>query len=131
MTGVWVWGVEHDAMIEVTRAEAAAGVQRYARSLGAGTAACGVWEQRAVELVTECACGQPEAEPGSGYCAEFPSRPASPEADAAAAASFAAIEQARREGRWPPPCGICGEQDWSPEKHDGHRYIDWKLCGAS
>ena len=62
MTGVWVWDVEHDAMIEVTRAEAAAGVQLYARSLGAGTAACGVWEQRAVELA------QPEPLADCGIC---------------------------------------------------------------
>lgn len=77
-----------------------------------------------------CVCGKPEAEPGSGYCAEFLSSPASPESDAIAAASFAAIERAVAEGRWPPPCGICGEQDWSPEKHVGHKYIDVTLRSA-
>jgi hypothetical protein len=47
---IWVWDVNSGQMIEVTRAEAAAGLLRYARSLGPGTPACGVYEQRAIEL---------------------------------------------------------------------------------
>ena len=47
---VTVWCAETDSAIEVTRAEAVAGLQRYARSLGPGTPACGEWERRAIEL---------------------------------------------------------------------------------
>jgi hypothetical protein len=46
-----VWDVEHDAMIEVTRAEAAAGMLRYAHSLGRGTPACGEVERQALALL--------------------------------------------------------------------------------
>jgi hypothetical protein len=46
-----VYDVTSDQMTEVTPAEAAAGMMRYARSLGPGTAACGVWERRALELL--------------------------------------------------------------------------------
>ena len=38
-------------MTEVTTAEAAAGMMRYARTLGPGSAACGEWERRALELL--------------------------------------------------------------------------------
>lgn len=48
---VWVYDVDSGQMIEVTRAEAAAGMIRYARSLGPGTPACGAWEQRALEMI--------------------------------------------------------------------------------
>ena len=35
----------------VSRAEAAAGMVRYGRTLGPGTPACGVWERRALALL--------------------------------------------------------------------------------
>ena len=45
---VTVYDVDNDETLEVTAAEAAAGMIRYAREhLGAGTPACAVWEQRA------------------------------------------------------------------------------------
>jgi hypothetical protein len=47
---VAVYDVTADRVIEVTVAEAAAGMVRYARSLGAGTPACGVYERRALEI---------------------------------------------------------------------------------
>jgi hypothetical protein len=37
--------------LDVPIGEAAAGLMRFARSLGPGTPACGVWEQRALELL--------------------------------------------------------------------------------
>lgn len=46
-----VYDVASDRMTEVTTAEAAAGMMRYARTLGPGSAACGEWERRAVELL--------------------------------------------------------------------------------
>jgi hypothetical protein len=48
---ITVWDVENERMTEVPIAEAATGMIRYARSLGPGTPACGVYEQRAVELL--------------------------------------------------------------------------------
>jgi hypothetical protein len=49
---VQVWDVSTDTVIEVTAAEAAAGMVRYARrELGAGTAACGEVERQALELL--------------------------------------------------------------------------------
>jgi hypothetical protein len=45
--------VDRGQMTEVTTAEAAAGMMRYARSLGPGSAACGEWERAAVELRSE------------------------------------------------------------------------------
>lgn len=46
-----VYDVASDRMTEVTTAEAAAGMMRYAQSLGPGSAACGEWERRAVEVL--------------------------------------------------------------------------------
>jgi hypothetical protein len=37
-------------MLLVSPAEAAAGMQRYGRSLGLGTPACGEWERKALEI---------------------------------------------------------------------------------
>lgn len=66
---MWVWDVEREIMIEVTPAEAAAGVQRYARSLGAGSAACGVWERRAVAMARTCDdCGAAPGEECAWSC---------------------------------------------------------------
>ena len=48
---VQVWDVGTDAVTEVTAAEAAAGMIRYARSLGPGTPACGEVERQALELL--------------------------------------------------------------------------------
>ena len=48
---VQVWDVRTDAVTEVTVQEAAAGMIRYARSLGPGTAACGEVERQALELL--------------------------------------------------------------------------------
>lgn len=45
-----VYDEENDEVIRVSRAEAAAGMLRFARSLGPGTPACAVWEQRALEI---------------------------------------------------------------------------------
>ena len=45
--------MDKDAAVEVTRSEAAAGMVRYARSLGAGTPACGEWERRAMDIASE------------------------------------------------------------------------------
>ncbi len=53
MDTVMVWDVDAEEMREVPRAEAAAGIVRYARSLGPGTPACGVFERRALELLTD------------------------------------------------------------------------------
>jgi hypothetical protein len=50
---VQVWDVDADELREVPRAEAAAGMVRYARSLGPGTPACGVFERRALELLAD------------------------------------------------------------------------------
>lgn len=50
---VQVWDVDAEQLREVPRAEAAAGLVRYARSLGPGTPACGVGERRALELLAE------------------------------------------------------------------------------
>lgn len=50
---MWVWDVEAEQAVEVTREEAAAGMVRYARTLGPGTPACGVMEQRALALLSE------------------------------------------------------------------------------
>jgi hypothetical protein len=46
-----VWDADSDTVIAVTVAEAAAGLVRYARRLGPGTPACGVYEARAIELM--------------------------------------------------------------------------------
>jgi hypothetical protein len=46
-----VYDLDNDQMTEVTTAEAAAGMMRYARTLGAGSAGCGEVERRAVELL--------------------------------------------------------------------------------
>lgn len=46
-----VWDVDADETAWVTRAEAAAGMVRYARTLGPGTAACGEVERRALEML--------------------------------------------------------------------------------
>lgn len=46
-----VWDVDREQMTEVTKAEATAGLMRYARTLGPGSAGCGEWERRAVELL--------------------------------------------------------------------------------
>ena len=48
---VQVWDVGTDAVTEVTVTEAAAGMIRYARSLGPGTPACGEVERQALELL--------------------------------------------------------------------------------
>ena len=40
-----------DEVLQVTVTEAAAGMIRYARTLGPGTPACGVVERRAIELL--------------------------------------------------------------------------------
>lgn len=48
---VMVWDVHVGMAREVSRAEAAAGLVRYARSLGPGTAACGEYERRALALL--------------------------------------------------------------------------------
>jgi hypothetical protein len=47
---VAVYDVQSDAAKMVSRAEAAAGVMRYARSLGAGSPACGEAERRALQI---------------------------------------------------------------------------------
>lgn len=46
-----VWDADSNTIIEVSRAEAAAGMVRYARSLGPGTPACGEYERRALEVL--------------------------------------------------------------------------------
>ena len=47
-----VWDVATDTVIEVTAAEAAAGMVRYARrELEAGTPACGEYERQALALL--------------------------------------------------------------------------------
>ena len=48
---VMVWDVDTETMREVSRAEAAAGIVRYARSLGAGTPAAGEVERQALALL--------------------------------------------------------------------------------
>ncbi len=48
---VLVWDVDVEEMRELSRAEAAAGMVRYGRSLGPGTPACGVAEQHALGLL--------------------------------------------------------------------------------
>ena len=48
---VQVWNVDTDEIIEVTRQEAAAGMVRYARTLGPGSAACGEVERQALALL--------------------------------------------------------------------------------
>lgn len=48
-----VYDVAADAVIAVPVAEARAGLLRFARSLGPGSPACGVWEQRAIGPWTE------------------------------------------------------------------------------
>lgn len=50
MNTMMVYDVTNDRMIEVSVTEAQAGMIRYARSLGPGSPACGVWERRALEL---------------------------------------------------------------------------------
>ena len=47
---VLVYDEANDRVIEVTRAEAAAGLMRFARSLGPGTPACGAWERKALAM---------------------------------------------------------------------------------
>jgi hypothetical protein len=47
---VQVWDVAADTALEVPRAEAVAGMIRYARSLGPGSPACGEAERQALEL---------------------------------------------------------------------------------
>lgn len=51
MVLVWAGDDDRGGYIEVTVQEAAAGMMRYARTLGPGTPACGVVEQRALELL--------------------------------------------------------------------------------
>lgn len=51
MDMLMVYDEENDQVIAVSRAEAAAGMLCYARSLGPGTPACAVWEQRALEIL--------------------------------------------------------------------------------
>lgn len=46
-----VYDVDNDCVIFVPPAEAAAGMIRYARSLGPGTAACGEIERQALALL--------------------------------------------------------------------------------
>lgn len=48
---VLVYDEANDQVIEVTRQEAAAGLMRFARSLGPGTPACGEWERRALAML--------------------------------------------------------------------------------
>jgi hypothetical protein len=48
--GVMVYDTQRREMVTVSPAEAAAGMVRYARSLGAGSPACGVYERRALEV---------------------------------------------------------------------------------
>lgn len=48
---VMVYCEETDQILEVTPAEAAAGMLRYARSLGPGSAACGEVERQALEML--------------------------------------------------------------------------------
>jgi hypothetical protein len=48
---VQVWDVKAGRMRTVSKAEAAAGMARYGRSLGAGSPAAAVWERRAVRMV--------------------------------------------------------------------------------
>jgi hypothetical protein len=48
MTTMTVWDAENDRTVEVSVAEARAGLGRYARSLGAGTPACGEWETTSI-----------------------------------------------------------------------------------
>jgi hypothetical protein len=49
---VMVYDTETEEMLEVTVAEAAAGLVRYARrELGAGTPACGEMERQALEML--------------------------------------------------------------------------------
>lgn len=50
---VQVFDVDTEEIREVTRAEAAAGLIRVARSLGPGTPACGLFERRALELLAD------------------------------------------------------------------------------
>jgi len=59
-TPVTVWDVDAGCQREVTRAEAAAGMVRYARSLGAGTPACGEYERHA--LLVSGVAGQEASE---------------------------------------------------------------------
>ena len=47
---VLVWDTESGELIAVPRAEAAAGMVRYARSLGPGSPACGEVERQALQL---------------------------------------------------------------------------------
>lgn len=47
---VTVWDTEAGEVLEVSRDEAAAGVLRFARSLGPGTPACGEYEMKANRL---------------------------------------------------------------------------------
>ena len=48
-----VWNVDTDELVEVTVAGAAAGMIRYARSLGPGSPACGEVERQALALLRE------------------------------------------------------------------------------
>lgn len=48
-----VYDAEAERVREVSTEEARAGMLRYARSLGRGTPACGVYERRAVALEPE------------------------------------------------------------------------------
>jgi hypothetical protein len=45
-----VWDVDRGEIREVSDSEVVAGMIRYARLLGAGTPACGVYERHALEL---------------------------------------------------------------------------------
>lgn len=65
-----VYDVQRDAMVEVTPAEARAGMMRYARSLGPGTAACGVWERRALSDEPWCNHDAPAVRNGVCECGE-------------------------------------------------------------
>lgn len=48
-----VYDLDAGETIYVPLAEARAGMVRYARSLGPGTPACGVWEERALKLAEQ------------------------------------------------------------------------------
>jgi hypothetical protein len=63
---VAVWDVVTDQTLWVTRAEAAAGVVRYARSLGPGTPACGEVERQALAMLRPAGpAGTEQVRPGA------------------------------------------------------------------
>jgi hypothetical protein len=48
---IWVYDCKAGEAREVTRAEAAADIMRFARELGPGTPACGEWEKYALRVL--------------------------------------------------------------------------------